>query len=200
MIPILDLKRQYLAIKDEVDAAIGQVLQETNFILGPPVKELEKNVATYCECQHGIGVASGTDALRLALMALGIGPGDEVITTPFTFVATANTISQCGAQPVFVDIDPRTFNLDAQAVEAAITEKTKAIVPVHLYGQSCDMDALLNLARANDLLIVEDCAQAIGARYQNKKLGSLGDAGCLSFFPSKNLGCFSNTQHLNVFC
>jgi dTDP-4-amino-4,6-dideoxygalactose transaminase len=137
-------------------------------------------------------VASGTDALRLAFMALGIGPSDEVITTPFTFVATANTISHCGAQPVFVDIDPRTFNLDAQAVEAAITERTRAIVPVHLYGQSCDMEALLALARAHDLLIIEDCAQAIGARYKDRRLGSLGHAGCLSFFPSKNLGGYGD--------
>lgn len=192
MIPILDLKQQYLAIKDEVDAAIGQVLAETNFIMGPPVKQLEEKVAAYCECRHGIGVASGTDALRIAFMAMGIGPGDEVITTPFTFVATANTISHCGAQPIFVDIDPRTFNLDAKAVEAAITERTKAIVPVHLYGQPCAMDAIMQISQQHDLYIVEDCAQAIGACYKDQKLGSLGDVGCLSFFPSKNLGAYGD--------
>jgi len=192
VIPFLDLKAQYCSIKEELDAAMQEVLDSTQFILGPQVKQLEKRVAEYCECARGIGVASGTDALRLALEAVGIGPGDEVITTPFTFVATANTISHCGAQPVFVDIDPRTYNLDPAAVEAAITPRTKAIVPVHLYGQACDMDALLRIAREHDLLIVEDCAQAIGARYKGSKLGSLGNAGCLSFFPSKNLGCYGD--------
>ena len=192
MIPILDLKQQYLAIKDEVNAAMQEVLESSAFILGPAVKQLEESVAAYCDCQKGIGVASGTDALRLVFGALELGEGDEVITTPFTFVATANTISHCGAKPVFVDIDPQTFNLDANAVEAAITERTKAIVPVHLYGQACEMDAILKIARAHNLVVVEDCAQAIGARYKGQRLGSLGDAGCLSFFPSKNLGAYGD--------
>ncbi|HEY0075198.1 MAG TPA: DegT/DnrJ/EryC1/StrS family aminotransferase [Abditibacteriaceae bacterium] len=192
MIPILDLKQQYSSIKGEIDAAIQEVLTGAHFILGPQVVELEKRVAAYCECGHGVGVASGTDALRLAFQALNLGPGDEVITTPFTFVATGNTISHCGAQPVFADINPQTYNLDPAMVEAAITERTKAIVPVHLYGQACDMDALLDIARRHNLKVVEDCAQAIGGRFDGKRLGSLGDAGCLSFFPSKNLGAYGD--------
>jgi dTDP-4-amino-4,6-dideoxygalactose transaminase len=192
VIPILDLKQQYSAIRDEVNAAIQEVLDSAAFIMGPQVKQLESDVAAYCECQKGVGVASGTDALRLAFAALGLGEGDEVITTPFTFVATANTISHCGAKPVFVDIDARTFNLDAKAVEAAITPRTKAIVPVHLYGQPCDMDALRAIAQKHSLFIVEDCAQAIGARYKGRRLGSIGNVGCLSFFPSKNLGGYGD--------
>jgi dTDP-4-amino-4,6-dideoxygalactose transaminase len=192
MIPFLDLKAQYQALESEINTAIAEVLQSAQFILGPQVKSLEEQIAAYCECGFGVGVASGTDALRLALTALEIGPGDEVITTPFTFVATANTISHCGAKPVFVDIDPQTYTLDAAVVEASVTKRTKAIVPVHLYGHPCDMDTLLSLARSYGLKIVEDCAQAIGACYNGKKLGSLGDAGCLSFFPSKNLGAYGD--------
>lgn len=191
-IPILDLKQQYAAIRDEINAAIQNVLESTQFVLGPAVKELEERVAAYCECRHGVGVASGTDALRLSLAALQIGPGDEVITTPFTFVATGNTISHCGAKPVFVDIDLRTYNLDPAAVEAAITPRTKAIVPVHLYGQSAEMDAIMDTAARHGLAVIEDGAQAIGARYKGRRLGSIGHIGCLSFFPSKNLGAYGD--------
>jgi dTDP-4-amino-4,6-dideoxygalactose transaminase len=192
VIPIVDLKAQYRAIKEEVDAAIQSVLESTQFILGPPVKELEERVAAYCECAHGVGVASGTDALRLALAALGVGPGDEVITTPFTFIATANTVSRCGATPVFVDIDPRTFNLCPEYVEAAITPRTKAIIPVHLYGQPAEMDEIMAIAERHGLYVIEDCAQAIGARYKGRRVGSFGHVGCLSFFPSKNLGAYGD--------
>ncbi|MBA3714947.1 MAG: DegT/DnrJ/EryC1/StrS family aminotransferase [Pyrinomonadaceae bacterium] len=191
-IPILDLKQQYVAIQDEINTAIQGVLESTQFVLGPAVNELERRVAAYCECQHGVGVASGTDALRLSLAALEIGPGDEVITTPFTFVATANTISHSGAKPVFVDIEPGTYNLDPAAVEDAITPRTKAIMPVHLYGQSAEMDTIMDVAERYGLKIIEDCAQAIGARYKGKRLGSIGHIGCLSFFPSKNLGAYGD--------
>jgi dTDP-4-amino-4,6-dideoxygalactose transaminase len=200
MIPILDLKAQYESIKDEIDAAIAEVLESTQFILGPAVRDLEQRVAAYCGCKYGVGVASGTDALRLTLTALGIGPGpfgtaqdkDEVITTPFTFIATANTISHCGARPVFVDIDPRTYNIDPAAIEAAITERTKAIVVVHLYGQPADMDPIMELAEAHGLYVVEDAAQAIGAHYKGRRVGSIGHAACLSFYPTKNLGAYGD--------
>jgi len=192
MIPVLDLKTQYASIRSEIDAVLQTVLQSTEFILGPAVRELERSVADYCECAHGIGVASGTDALRLTLAALGIGPGDEVITTPFTYIATANTISHCGATPVFVDIDPRSFNLAPEAVERAIASRTKAIVPVHLYGHPAEMDPILQLADAHGLAVVEDGAQAIGARYRGRRVGSFGIAGCLSFYPTKNLGAYGD--------
>ncbi|MBM4430583.1 MAG: DegT/DnrJ/EryC1/StrS family aminotransferase [Chloroflexi bacterium] len=192
MIPVLDLKAQYAAIEQEIDAAIKEVLLSGQFILGPAVRELEQKVATYCGCKYGVGVASGTDALRLTLTALGIGSGDEVITTPFTFIATANTISHCGARPVFVDIDPRTYNIDPAAIEAAITKRTKAIVPVHLYGQPADMDPIMGLAEAHGLCVIEDAAQAIGARYKGRRAGSIGHAGCLSFYPTKNLGAYGD--------
>lgn len=192
MIPILDLKAQYESIKDEINAAMAGVLESTQFILGPAVRDLEQRVAAYCGCQYGVGVASGTDALRLTLTALGIGSGDEVITTPFTFIATANTISHCGARPVFVDIDPRTYNIDPAAIEAAITRHTKAIVPVHLYGQPADMDPIMELAEAHGLCVIEDAAQAIGARYRGRRVGSIGHAGCLSFYPTKNLGAYGD--------
>jgi dTDP-4-amino-4,6-dideoxygalactose transaminase len=192
MIPILDLKPQYESIKDEIDAAIAGVLESGQFILGPAVRDLEQKVAAYCGCKYGVGVASGTDALRLTLTALGIGPGDEVITTPFTFIATANTISHCGARPVFVDIDPRTYNIDPPAIEAAITERTKAIVAVHLYGQPADMDPIMELAGAHGLYVIEDAAQAIGARYKGWRVGSIGHVGCLSFYPTKNLGAYGD--------
>jgi dTDP-4-amino-4,6-dideoxygalactose transaminase len=192
MIQVLDLKEQYLAIKPEIDQAIQGVLENTQFILGKEVGELETSLASYCDCEHGIGVASGTDALRLALTAIGIGPGDEVITTPFTFIATGNTISHCGATPVFVDIDPVTFNIDAEAIEAAITPNTRAIVPVHLFGLPAEMESIRRIASQHNLAIVEDCAQAIGAMYKGRRVGSFGDAGTLSFFPSKNLGAFGD--------
>ncbi len=192
MIPLVDLKAQYASIKNEIDQAIGSVLESSQFVLGPAVAELERRVADYCQCEFGVAVASGTDALRLSLAALDIGPGDEVITTPFTFVATANTISHCGAQPVFVDIDPATYNLDPMAVEAAVTSRTKAIVPVHLYGHPAEMESILAIADAHGLFVIEDSAQAIGASYRGQKAGSLGDLGCLSFFPSKNLGAYGD--------
>jgi dTDP-4-amino-4,6-dideoxygalactose transaminase len=192
MIPVLDLRAQYESIKGEIDDAIAKVLKSTQFILGPTVREFEQRVAAYCECEHGIGVASGTDALRLTLAALGIGPGDQVITTPFTFIATANTISRSGAEPVFVDIDPQTFNIDPSAIEAAITERTKAILPVHLYGQPADMDPIAALAETHGLYVIEDAAQAVGARYKGKRAGSIGHAGCLSFYPTKNLGGYGD--------
>ena len=192
MIPVLDLKTQYQALETEIDVAIKRVLLSTEFVLGPEVRQLEQKTAEFCECEFGVGVASGTDALRLALDAVGVGPGDEVITTPFTFIATANTISHCGATPVFVDIDPQTFNLKPELVAAAITVRTKAIVPVHLYGHPADMDSILQIAAKHGLFVVEDCAQAIGACYRSKRVGSLGQIGCLSFYPTKNLGAYGD--------
>lgn len=191
-INVLDLKAQYLALKTELDRAVLDVMASGHFILGENVQALEKEIAAYCGCQYGIGVASGTDALRLAFAALDIGPGDEVITTPFTFIATANTISRAGARPVFVDIEPRTYNLDPAKIEAAITERTKAIVPVHLYGQPADMDPIMAIARRHGLKVVEDSAQAIGAVYHGRRIGSFGDVSCLSFYPTKNLGAYGD--------
>ncbi|MCK4846039.1 MAG: DegT/DnrJ/EryC1/StrS family aminotransferase [Deltaproteobacteria bacterium] len=191
-VPILNLKRQYESIKDELTEAMNSVLEAQNFILGAQVKELETDIAKYTGAKYAIGVGSGTDALLLAMKAAGIGPGDEVITTPFTFVATADTILLTGATPVFVDVDPKTFNMDARLVREAVTEKTRAIVPVHLYGQSVDMDEIMNIARENNLAVIEDVAQAIGGKWNGQGLGSIGTAGCLSFFPSKNLGCFGD--------
>ena len=192
MIPVCDLKRQYQALKGPIDEAMQAVAAGSHFILGPNVKALEQEIAAYCDCQFAAGVGNGTDALHLALRALRIGPGDEVITTPFTFVATTEAIGIVGATPVFVDIDPETLNMDPAAIEEAITPRTRAILPVHLYGQPCEMDPILELARKHSLYVVEDCAQAIGATYQGRKVGSLGDVGCLSFFPSKNLGAFGD--------
>jgi len=191
-IPLVDLKAQYRLIKQEVDAAIQKILDNGQFILGAEVEALEKEIAQYCGVKYGIGVASGTDALHLALLACGIKPGDEVITTPFTFVATAEAIVRCGGTPVFVDIDPRTFNLNPAKIEAKIGNKTKAILPVHLFGQAADMDPILELCRKHNLKLIEDCAQAIGAEYKGKKVGSLGDAGCFSFFPSKGIGAYGD--------
>ncbi len=192
MIPLCDLKQQYLALKDELDAALQQVASAGRYILGPQVDALEEEIADFCGCQYAVGVGSGTDALNLALRALDIGPGDEVITTPFTFVATTEAIGLVGATPVFVDIDPYTYNIDPTGIEAVITPRTKAILPVHLYGQPCDMSAIVELADAYELAIVEDCAQAIGASYEGQAVGSFGAAGCFSFFPSKNLGCMGD--------
>jgi dTDP-4-amino-4,6-dideoxygalactose transaminase len=186
------LKTQYLSIKEEIDAAIARVVESQQFINGPAVAALEAEVARYCGTGHCIGVSSGTDALLVALMALDIGPGDEVITTPFSFFATAGSIVRVGAKPVFVDIDPRTFNLDPEQVEARITYRTKAILPVHLYGQCAEMGPILAVARKHDLAVVEDAAQAIGAEYQGHRAGSTGTLGCFSFFPSKNLGAFGD--------
>jgi dTDP-4-amino-4,6-dideoxygalactose transaminase len=192
MIPMVDLKGQYLTLKEEIDGAIIEALEKTQFILGPNVQAFEEEAAKYLGTAHAVGVASGTDALHLALLAAGIKEGDEVITTPFTFIATAEAILYIGARPVFVDIDPKTFNIDPNAVEAAITPKTRAIVPVHLFGQPADMGALQAVADKHDLTLVEDCAQSFGADIGGKQTGSLSVAGCFSFFPSKNLGCFGD--------
>lgn len=191
-VPILDLKAQYETIREEVREAIDQVLEKQHFILGPEVKALEQEIAQYCGTRYGVGVASGTDALILGLKACGIGPGDEVIVPSFTFVATADAVSALGGTPVFADIDPDTFNLDPSQVEPLITARTRAIVPVHLYGQMADMGPLLQLARAHNLKVVEDTAQALGATYEGKRSASFGDVGCISFFPSKNLGAYGD--------
>jgi dTDP-4-amino-4,6-dideoxygalactose transaminase len=187
-IPLLDLKAQYRALKPELDAAIAEVMESQHFILGPKVQECETAIARYSGCSFAVGVSSGTDALLICLMAEQIGPGDEVITTPYTFFATVGSIARTGATPVFVDIDPVTYNIDPAQIEAKITPRTRAIIPVHLYGQMADMDPILEVARRHNLVVIEDAAQAIGAEYKGKRAGSLGDYGCLSFFPSKNLG------------
>ena len=191
-IPILDLRAQYTTLKEEIRSAIDTVLERQHFILGPEVKNLEQEIAKYCGRKYGIGVASGTDALILALKACGIGPGDEVIVPSFTFIATADAVSLLGATPVFADVQPDTFNIDPAEIEALITSHTKAIVPVHLYGQSADMDPILAVAKAHNLKVVEDTAQALGATYRGRRTASLGDVGCISFFPSKNLGCYGD--------
>lgn len=192
MIPLCDVTAQFDELSDEITSAIESVARGGRYILGPNVKAFESEIADFTDCEHAVGVGSGTDALHLALRALGIGPGDEVITSPFTFIATTEAILMVGATPVFVDIDPRTFNIDTSQIEAKITPKTKAILPVHIYGQPCDMDAIMSLAEKHSLRVVEDCAQAIGASWKGKAVGSFGDAGCFSFFPSKNLGCIGD--------
>lgn len=192
MIPMVDLKKQYLSLKDEIDPAIQHALGATQYILGPNVSDFEQEAADYLGVKHTIGVASGTDALHLALIAAGIKQGDEVITTPFTFIATAEAIKYVGAIPVFVDIEPDTFNIDTVQVQAAITPATRAILPVHLFGQPADMSELQTIAEKHKLVIVEDCAQSFGADIDGNQSGSLGIAGCFSFFPSKNLGCFGD--------
>lgn len=191
-VPFFDITRQNQSVKKELDAAIAEVVSSGRFILGEKVASLEKEIAAYCGAKHAIGVASGTDALHLALKACGIKQGDEVMTSPFTFVATAEAISYCGATPVFVDIEPKTFNIDPEKAEKRITKKTKAILPVHLYGQSCEMDKIMQISAKYGLKVIEDCAQAIGAEFNGRKTGSFGDAGCFSFFPTKNLGCFGD--------
>ncbi len=184
----LDLKAQFATIRDEVMAAVTRVMESQHFILGPEVKQLEEEIASKLGAKHAIGCASGTDALILALLAARIGPGDEVITTPFSFIATAGSIAHVGAKPVFVDVDPATFNINPGLIEAAITPKTRAIMPVHLFGLAADMRPILEVARAHNLVVIEDAAQAIAARYDDRFVGTLGDFGCFSFFPSKNLG------------
>ena len=191
-VPLVDLKVQYNSIKEEIDEAIHGVLNNGQFILGPEVEAFENEMVSYCGTRFAIGVASGSDALELALIACGIKPGDEVITTPFTFIATAEAIARCGATPVFVDIEPKTRNIDPAKIEPKITEKTSAILPVHLYGQAADMSPITELARKHNLRVIEDCAQALGATYRGNKVGSLADAGCLSFFPSKVLGAYGD--------
>ena len=189
---MVDLVSQYQKIKPEIDEAIHRVLDSGQYILGKEVGEFESAAASYLGTKYAIGCASGTDALQVAMMALGIGPGDEVITTPFTFLATTETIVLLGARPVYVDIDPLTFNMNPGHIEAAITRRTKAILPVHLYGQSADMDSIVKTAAKHGIPIIEDVAQAMGAEYKGKKVGGLGTAGCISFFPSKNLGAFGD--------
>jgi len=191
-VPLVDLKVQYNLIKTEIDVAISGVLERGQFILGPEVKAFEDEMAAYCGTKYAVGVASGTDALHLALLACGIKAGDDVITTPFTFIATAESIAKCGATPVFVDIDPKTYNIDPAKIEIKITQRTKAILLVHLYGQPAAMERILDIARKHNLRVIEDCAQALGAEYKGKKVGSLGDVGCLSFFPSKALGAYGD--------
>ncbi len=191
-IPLLDLRTGYAQIREEIQFALQRVIEAQAFILGPEVEGLEAEIAAYSQCQFGIGVSSGTDALLVSLMALDVGPGDEVITPPYTFFATAGTIARIGARPVFVDIDPATFNLDPERVERAITPRTKAIMPVHLFGQMVDMDRLMEIATRHHLPVIEDAAQAIGAEHKGRRAGSIGDLGCFSFFPSKNLGGFGD--------
>jgi dTDP-4-amino-4,6-dideoxygalactose transaminase len=187
-VPFLDLKRQYSTIKKEMDGAVFSALSNTRFILGPEVKSFEEKVAAYCGAKFAIGVASGTDALLLSLRACGVKQGDEVITTSFSFFASAGVISRLGANPVFVDIDAETYNIDPDQIEKKISQKTKAIMPVHLFGQCADMDPIMDVAKQHNLKVVEDAAQAIGAEYKGEKAGTMGDLGCFSFFPSKNLG------------
>ena len=187
-VPLLDLKAQYATIKDEVLAAVSEVLESQQCIGGPKVAELEEKVAALSDCKFAVGVSSGTDAILNSLMSLGIGQGDEVITTPFTFFATVGCIERVGARPVFVDIDPKTYNIDPSKIEAAVTDKTKAIMPVHLYGQVAEMDPIMEIAAKHNLAVIEDAAQWIASTYKGKKSGSIGTVGCFSFFPSKNLG------------
>jgi dTDP-4-amino-4,6-dideoxygalactose transaminase len=191
-IPMLDLKAQYQTLKPELDAAVLRVIESTQFINGPEVEAMEHDIAQYCRASHCIGVSSGSDALLVSLMALDIGRGDEVITTPYTFFATAGAIVRMGAKPVFVDIDPVTFNIDVKAIEAKVTPRTKAIMPVHLFGQCADMDPIMEVARKHKLAVIEDAAQAIGSEYKGRRAGSIGTVGCYSFFPSKNLGCMGD--------
>lgn len=188
-VPLLDLKAQYAAIRPKVEAAIAEVMESQHFILGPKVEECEKVVARYSNCAFGIGVSSGSDALLACLMAENIGPGDEVITTPYTFFATVGAIVRVGATPVFIDIEPDTYNFDVSQLAAAVTSRTRAIMPVHLYGQMADMDTVMAVAKQHGLVVIEDAAQAIGSERDGKRAGSIGHYGCFSFFPSKNLGC-----------
>ncbi len=191
-IPILDLKAQYATIREEILAATVRVLESQQFILGPEVESLEKVLADYSQCKYAFGVSSGTDALLVSLMAIGLQPGDEVITTPYSFFATAGSIVRLGARPVFVDIDPASFNIQADKIEQIVTSRTKAIIPVHLAGQSADMDPILDIAKRYGLYVLEDACQAIGADYRGSRLGSIGHLGCFSFFPSKNLGGYGD--------
>jgi len=190
MIPFVDLKAQYAGIRHEIAPAIAHVLDNAQYVLGPAVARFEERFAAYCSAAHGVAVNSGTSALHLALLAAGIGPGDEVITVPFTFVATVAAIRYAGATPVFVDVDPQSFTMDPAAIEEAITPRTRAITPVHLYGQPADMDPIVAVARRHGLIVIEDAAQAHGAEYKGRRVGSLGDLACFSFYPGKNLGAY----------
>ena len=191
-IPLLDLKAQYAPIREECRAAFDRIADAQAFIGGPEVDGLEKEIAAYSQCQFGVGVTSGTDALLVSLMALGVQPGDEIITTPYTFFATGGCIHRMGAVPVFVDINPDSYNIEPSLIEAAVTPKTKVIMPVHLYGQMADMDPIMAIAARHNLYVIEDGAQAIGAEYKGRRAGSIGHFGCFSFFPSKNLGAFGD--------
>jgi dTDP-4-amino-4,6-dideoxygalactose transaminase len=190
MIPLVDLKAQYHSIKAEIDAAVTRVLESSQFVLGPEVAAFELEFAAYCNAKHGIAVNSGTSALHLAMLAAGIGPGDEVITVPFTFVASVSAIVFAGARPVLVDIEEESFNIDVTRIERAITLRTKAILPVHLFGQPAEMDAILEIARRRGLILIEDAAQAHGAEYKGRRVGALGEMGCFSYYPGKNLGAY----------
>jgi dTDP-4-amino-4,6-dideoxygalactose transaminase len=190
MIPFIDLKAQYLNIKEEIDLTLLNVLSSTQYVLGREVVAFEKEFSAFCGVKNGIGVNSGTSALHLALLAAGIGPGDEVITVPFTFVATVAAVTYTGAKPVFVDIDPKTYTMDHTQIEKAITKKTKVILPVHLYGHPADMDPILDIAKKHRLIVIEDAAQAHGSEYKGHRVGSIGNLGCFSFYPSKNLGAY----------
>ena len=192
-IPLLDLNAQYSTIKVEIQSAIARVLESQQFILGSEVEALEEVLADYCQCKYACGVSSGTDALLVSLMAIGIQPGDEVITTPYTFASTAMTIARLGAKPIFLDIDPHTFNIQAEKIENVVTSRTKAIIPVHMAGQSANMDPILEVAEYHNLYIIEDACQAIGADYKGKRIGSIGHMGCFSFYPSKNLGGYGDS-------
>lgn len=191
-IRMVDLKNQYLKIKKEIDSAVQEVIDSSQFIMGRQVSEFERNAAEYLGCRYTIGCASGTDALQIALMALDIKPGDEIITTPFTFVATTETIALLGAIPVYADINEKSYNIDVSKIKEKISPKTKAIIPVHLYGQPADMESLMEIAKEYNLKVIEDAAQAFGAEYKGKKAGTIGDIGTISFFPSKNLGAFGD--------
>lgn len=200
MIPLCDLQRQYSNLKAELDQALLEVAASGQYILGSKVRDFEQEFAVHCGTRFAVGVGSGTAALHIALWSLGIGPSDEVVTTPFTFVATSEAIALLGAKPVFVDIDPSTYNINPALIEAAITPRTRAILPVHLYGQPCEMAKIKSIASKYDLRVVEDCAQATGARYEESRVGSLGDVGCFSFFPSKNLGAFGDGGMITINC
>jgi len=187
-----DLKKQYQNLKPEIDRAVFNVMENGTFIGGEEVQNFEKEMEGFLDAKYAVGLNSGTDALYLALRALNIGKGDEVITTPFTFIATAEVIVACGAKPVFIDIDPTTFNINVSKIEKVITKNTKAIIPVHLYGRVANMDMILKIAKKHNLFIIEDCAQSIGAKYNNRFCGTIGDIGCFSFFPTKNLGAYGD--------
>jgi dTDP-4-amino-4,6-dideoxygalactose transaminase len=189
-VPFLDLKAQYELIKDEIATTIQEVLNSFAFAGGPFVEKFEKEFAAFCQCEYAVGVGSGTEALWVALLSLGVGPGDEVITVPNTFIATAEAISFCGAKPVFVDVDDRTYTMNPERIKIAITPQTKAIIPVHIFGQMADMDPIIEVARRNDLFVIEDACQAHGAEYKGRRAGSIADASCFSFYPGKNLGAY----------
>jgi dTDP-4-amino-4,6-dideoxygalactose transaminase len=206
MIPLVDLKKQYQSIKGEIDSAISDVLQSCQFILGEQVEAFEADFASYCQSQFALGSNSGTSALHLAMLAADVGPGDEVITVSYTFVASAAAVCYVGAKPVLVDIDPETCTIDVNRIEAAITPRTKAIMPVHLYGRCADMDPIIEIARKNNLIVIEDAAQAHGAEYKGRRAGSMGEIACFSFYPGKNLGAYgeggavvtNNTQYVDL--